>query len=268
MLAVLARASDGLAAAILRMAAVRGVAAVRVAALDQVRFSMRIDATGRAQVSLLLTETSTPVTSVVNRYPYLDGPGADQEAAFIQAENTAAWWAVLGSFCGPVVNRPDSRGLLPSTDRALGTGVPVRRPVQIFRASFRPARDGVLSSSDGRTVQQAGVEVEARGLAGFQGLHLEGLRQYVVAGRRLLRMDGTRPSLAESARVLGLLRAELPALAIVVVETTGDTADEKGGSPTSGPRTTLVDFDPFLDLGHLGTAGQAVATALLEDCLI
>ncbi|MFZ3467804.1 hypothetical protein ACODT3_38365 [Streptomyces sp. 4.24] len=261
MLAVLAMESDALAAAVMRMAAARGVAAVRLAGFEQVAFSMHVDTTGEARVSLVHTGTDARVTSVVNRYPFLSPPGTGREAAFVQAENTAGWWAVLGSFPGPVVNRPDGRGLLPGTDRVMTAGVPVRRPVQIFHADFRPARTGVLSSSGGRTVQRADEDVVVTESAGFQALNLPCLRQYVLAGRRLLRSDGTRPDPSESARVLDLFETELPALGIAVVEVEGVEGE------SASARTTLVDYDPLPPLDRLAAAGPAAVSALFEDCL-
>lgn len=73
--------------------------------MNKFQFGLTADCYGETWLSLQYGENT--ISSIINR-----GMATDEDT-FNNSETTAAWWSVMASFKGPVINRPSRLGFLP-----------------------------------------------------------------------------------------------------------------------------------------------------------
>lgn len=113
MIMVVTRVGDLAAERFVGYARARGVAVRQVTTWRDISLAITSTREGDVTLDLRIAQTSEPISGILNRMPPApldDGP----DERFRASEGAAAWWSALAAFPGPVLNRPDPRGYLPS----------------------------------------------------------------------------------------------------------------------------------------------------------
>ncbi len=224
----------------------RGVPAQSVTAWQEVQLTVTTTREGSVAVDLGIA--GEQVSAIVNRMPPVPRD-ASAEERFRVSEGLATLWVALAMFQGPVVNRPDARGYLPSIH------LPARG-AEVFglqwvasTVSTRPpdAADGVVASVEQLTT---GVYRSIQIHGGADGAvrrytSAERIGRVLVAGRQAFALDDMAG--CEYPHVL-------PATPLFSVLTLA----------LSGSRAGLICADPIPRWADYAPLADRVHTALLD----
>lgn len=249
MLAVVAAPYDTGAHVLTRLLRTAGAKAEVVESFTELSWDLTLTAGSTASARVRTASGDAVDAFVLRSVP-------DDEDPFCNAERSAAWWAMLSTFPGPVVGRPTSSGMTATVDRLRLDGVAVWAGRWALRSPVSAAGHGhdggcVRPGADGAP---AGYMQEVE--AGDQVVDITPCSpcstvRVVVAGRRTLVVPGTGAVPEGALRaVASALTTSTPALASVVV----DHADD----------CRVLDVGPVP--GHLldSPLGEAVAAGILE----
>lgn len=226
MLLILAAPEDANASAIASDMAIAGAPAIVTNAISDVEWELRLDTHGACAVHVLHRTSRAMITAIIN----LSGMWPDKvDDEFTAAEHTAAWWALLATFAGPVINRPTRQGLLPSLDRLRTAAVPgVWQGAWALRAAWTGGR-----YADRHALVQSAVTRQALATLAPDGsiaaredvvevtpCLAKSVHRVAVAGRRIVLLDVASPDRQKwlTTWLTGRLRQDIPALTTLIVE--------------------------------------------------
>ena len=116
---ILANADDGAAHQVAGALRLRRLSVLVCDALDKtVEITISADRSGATEVTMRAGVHRQTIGAVINRGGIAKPLTSSSEGKFLLAERSALWWAALGLFDGPVINRPTESGFLPNGDVA------------------------------------------------------------------------------------------------------------------------------------------------------